>query len=514
MADDPHNTSDISDTVETGPVKEDAETTAARRELKQTSLSEKGGDDAPHQSSQDDKSSSSDDDDTTKDKPKVDRTPTPDTEAGDSKSDELKEQVASPKKKRAHHELEEHKDGATNDVSEAASEPNASTAGAPTQSRTDRSEPEKKRPRDGQPVESGSMNDSEDPKKEKPKSALSSSAFASSGFAKLAGSSTSPFGALGASGKPSLFGSSSSGSSSPFSVLGGPKPSSSTPTAPSSPPKLSFGGGAAAASPFAGLNGKGSSGSVFGSGSGFSSVLGGGSSALRGSALGSFGKPATFPKSDKPARPFGAPESDNEDEDDKAEDDDASSKGGDAGSDSEDKKETEGDKEESSKPHTDDKKKPRLQKIVVDDGEGDEVTLLAVRAKMYQMEKGTGWKERGAGMLKINVPRSSVELDENGNLDPSTFDASVLDEDEDSEGNARKHVRLIMRQDHTLRVILNTVIVPAMTFQVTKKLKSANVLFTAFEGTEAIPVQMKLSEANATLFNNLVEMIQRSLADV
>ena len=60
MADDPHNTSDISDTVDVQGAKEDAETTAARRELKQTSISEKG---AQHtaQSSQEDKSASEDD---------------------------------------------------------------------------------------------------------------------------------------------------------------------------------------------------------------------------------------------------------------------------------------------------------------------------------------------------------------------------------------------------------------------------------------------------------------------
>lgn len=111
---------------------------------------------------------------------------------------------------------------------------------------------------------------------------------------------------------------------------------------------------------------------------------------------------------------------------------------------------------------------------------------------MYIMEKGVGWKERGAGMLKVNVPKSTVELDDGGAPDPSTFDASVLDE-----GGETKHVRLIMRQDHTLRVILNTVILPAMTFQVTHKLKSATVLFTAFEGGEARQVQMKVGFASA-----------------
>jgi len=129
---------------------------------------------------------------------------------------------------------------------------------------------------------------------------------------------------------------------------------------------------------------------------------------------------------------------------------------------------------------------------VVDDGESGEVTILAVRAKMFHMEKGVGWKERGAGMLKINVPKSTVEFDDFGNPDATTFDASVLEEDDD-DSDGPKTVRLVMRQDHTLRVILNTAVVPAMTFKLTQKLKSAYVLFTAFENGEAKQVQMKVS---------------------
>jgi hypothetical protein len=86
--------------------------------------------------------------------------------------------------------------------------------------------------------------------------------------------------------------------------------------------------------------------------------------------------------------------------------------------------------------------------VVVDDGEGKELTLFSVRAKMYVMEKGVGWKERGAGMLKVNVPKTTVDL--------------------------------------------NTIILPAMKFQVTNRLKSSTILFTAFEGGEARQVQMKV----------------------
>ncbi|KAK4156243.1 hypothetical protein C8A00DRAFT_41300 [Chaetomidium leptoderma] len=526
MADDPHNTSDISDHAEPAAAKEDAETTAARRELKQTTISEKAGRDAV-QLSQDDKSASEDD------APR--RRITPPINLSAAKEDVMKEQISSPKKKRAHDELDENKDVADAPLEGA---PGKAANTTTIQSRTDRSEPEKKRPRDRQAsasaVQGGKeevvrsprpnhdvtvgANTDQEPlsasasprssmeqtleggtdsaKTEKPKQ-TSTSAFASSGFAKLGASSISPFGSFGGSGKPSLFGS-ASGSSSLGGVLGGSKPA-----APSAPPKLSF-GGATVSSPFAGLNGQ-ASGSVFKSSSPFASAFGG--SALSGPRL-NFGKPGEVLKSDKPARPFGAPESDAEDKSGEESNEDEDTKG-EASSDEGDNKEEDKDKDESKA--GDDKKKHKLQKIVVDDGEGQEVTLFSVRAKMYLMEKGVGWKERGAGMLKINVPKSTVDLDDNGVADASSFDASVLaDEDDDR----RKHVRLIMRQDHTLRVILNTVLLPAMKFQVTNRLKTSTVLFTAFEGGVGRQVQMKLSEVNATAFSQLIEMLKKQLADV
>ncbi|AEO67032.1 uncharacterized protein THITE_2115759 [Thermothielavioides terrestris NRRL 8126] len=532
MADDPHNTSDPSVHAEpAAAAEEDAETTAARRELKQTSISEK----TEHGTiplSQDEKGAS--EDDAPEDRAARRRRITPEISLGAPREDALKEQVSSPKKKRAHDELEENRD-VTGAPLEGES-PGQSAASATVQSRTDRSEPEKKRPRDRQAsasaVESGkeeveplsasasprsSMeqpSEAREPAKTEPPKPASASAFAKSGFAKLAASSTSPFGTIGGAGKPSLFGS-TAGSSNFGSALGGSKPA-----APSAPPKLSF-SGTTAASPFAGLNGQGSGsggGSVFKS-SPFASAFGG--SALSGARLSNFGKPGEALKSDKPAKPFGAPDSDTEDKSDEGSSEDEDTKG-DAASEDEGTKEDEREKDDAKA--GDDKKKPKLQKIVVDDGEGQESTLFSVRAKMYVMEKGVGWKERGSGMLKVNVPKATVELDEQGAADPASFDPSVLRQDDDDDNNnnggngnkdaLRKHVRLIMRQDHTLRVILNTVILPAMKFQVTNRLKTSTVLFTAFEGGEVRQVQMKMSEANATAFSQLVEMLKKRLADV
>jgi hypothetical protein len=378
MAEDPHNTSDMSDLTEPAvAAKEDAETTAARRELKQTTISGKAG---PAQLSQDDKSAS--EDDSPQNKASARRI-TPDINLGPPEDDDMKEEVSSPKKKRARDELDENRD-----VAEAPLDGKSpGKSSATIKSRTDRSEPEKKRPRDRQeqsgkevvkaptqprrhtivdintqqeplsastsprssmelPSEARESTDTTAPQTSEPPK--QTSAFATSGFAKLAASSTSPFGSIGGAGKPSLFG--SSGTSSFGSVLGG----GSKPADPPAPPKLSFGSGAAA-SPFSGLNGQGG-GSVFKS-SPFASAFGG--SALPGSRL-NFGRPGEALKSGKPARPFGAPESDGEENSGDESNGDEETKG-DSASDEGGNKEEDREKDDS-KAAGDDKRKPKLQK--------------------------------------------------------------------------------------------------------------------------------------------------------
>lgn len=120
------------------------------------------------------------------------------------------------------------------------------------------------------------------------------------------------------------------------------------------------------------------------------------------------------------------------------------------------------------------------------------MTLISVRSKMFVHEADAGWKERGAGMVKINVPHSCVEFDDNGNVQPGSFDASGLEDDSDEQ---TKVARLIMRQDQTHRVILNTPILPVMKFQEKSTLKSASatsILFTAFDGPEAKPISVTI----------------------
>lgn len=129
----------------------------------------------------------------------------------------------------------------------------------------------------------------------------------------------------------------------------------------------------------------------------------------------------------------------------------------------------------------------------LDDGEAGEATLLQLRTKLFALEsKEVGWKERGVGTLKINVPKSCVSYDEYGMVIPGSFDISGLEE-EDPESTGPRVARLIMRQENTHRVVLNTIIVRAMEFKDKPATSTAQIIFTAFEGEgEPKPVNMLL----------------------
>lgn len=512
--------------------KEDPATVAASEELKHTSISDEIATVSRVHPVEVKTNSAGED----KDMGESARANTPDTEPSDAQDAEMKERLASPKKKRGRDQEDDSKDL----EEDGGEEPGSSADGSVVNGkRTTRLEPEKKRPRDtsedytkavenasdikvgllhaferapaehiiqmqtaveGESAKTETTN-IEDKTTEPPKKELSASettsepqtstsSFASSGFASLAASSTSPFGSLGAT-KPSVFGSSISSKPSAFAALAASKPAESTPPPTSgfaalgAKPAAGFGFGTGATSGFGGLG----SGSVFGS------KLGNGFAGGAGPKLSSFAAPGKEAEisGTKPVKAFGAPESDEED----GSDDDDNSDGDDANED-----------EESGKAEADDKKKVKLTKglralfnntynyadrvlVHIDDGEAGEVTLLQMRAKVFVMDGA--WKERGVGTLKLNVPRSCASFDENGLPISGSFDPSGLD-DEDADPTAPKVPRLIMRQENTHRVILNTIIVRAMVFSDKQPASSsAQILFTAFEGEkEPKPVNILL----------------------
>ncbi|KAG6027140.1 hypothetical protein E4U41_001043 [Claviceps citrina] len=468
---------------------EDAETRAARRELKQSSISDQ---------------LSTDGEEMNRDRQRQDP---PSLAISEPKNHEFKEQISSPKKKRAHDQLDGNEGVQESDTTSVTSSDSA-------KDRTARHEPEKKRCREkesSEPKLKSPLLASKEKTKENGDDAIntatdkisrdvSSIPFAASAFGQLA-SEPSGFASLGSfqgrgfsSVKPKL--SSFSLNSTP--TLGSVATLSTADHAPpAKAPKLSF-TSESGASPFAGIssNANGFWGAGFGPPSASSGCK----------PLGNFAPSITKPlQSEKAARPFGAPDSD-VGEDDEDDEDDGDSEG------------QVNDKVRRASPDRDseDKKRPKLHKIEVDDGEAGEVTVLSVRAKMFSHDKQTGWKERGAGMLKINVPHACVEFNDSGAVIPGSFDASGLEADEKSvDGKCRspKVARLILRQDQTHRVILNTAILPAMEFQEKTSLKSVGILFTALEGNDAKPVSItiRMSAANSKLFLNEINAIQREL---
>jgi hypothetical protein len=86
---------------------------------------------------------------------------------------------------------------------------------------------------------------------------------------------------------------------------------------------------------------------------------------------------------------------------------------------------------------------------------------------------------------------SCASFDDNGLPIPGSFDSSGLEDDDEDESSGPRVPRLIMRQENTHRVILNTIIVRAMEFKDKPSTSAAQILFTAFEGEkEPKPINM------------------------
>ncbi|CAD0088765.1 unnamed protein product [Aureobasidium mustum] len=228
-----------------------------------------------------------------------------------------------------------------------------------------------------------------------------SSAFASSAFGALAGSSTSAFGALGQNKTLSSF-------ASPGST-----PAPGEDGAKAAPTPSAFGGGlASTASPFAsaGSSAFGSGASGFGKlGNGFGGGFGGLGGAPKLTSFASSGTPGVIGSSTRTGiTAFGAPTEDEEEQ---------------SGEDGEDESGA------------------KSPKLIVDEDKKDtrffeqdsETTEYTCRAKLYYFVDKKEWKERGIGVIRLNVtePKSGDE-------------------------NSTIKARLVMRADGSHRVILNT----------------------------------------------------------
>ncbi|CAI9784917.1 unnamed protein product [Fraxinus pennsylvanica] len=78
----------------------------------------------------------------------------------------------------------------------------------------------------------------------------------------------------------------------------------------------------------------------------------------------------------------------------------------------------------------------KLQEVAVTTGEENEDVLLDLKAKLYRFDKeGSQWKERGVGTLKLLKHKESGKI------------------------------RLVMRQNKTLKICANHLVLPTMTVQ-------------------------------------------------
>jgi Ran-binding protein 3 len=247
-----------------------------------------------------------------------------------------------------------------------------------------------------------------------------SDSFQQSGFAALAGKPMSGFGSLGAT------------STGLGNFASGPKDAKSSTKETEAKPLSTFGGALGQKSAFGAAP---ASGSVFGSGTakgGFGAGFGStGFGALAGApgGLSSFasGRPAAAPTSkSKPAKAFGAPADDEDDDDDNDNDN-----------------EDEGDGKEglSTDPEESD---PRFFAQESVTGEEEERTEFNNRAKLYYFGLVDGvkqWRERGSGVLRLNVKKPSTD-----------------------EPDAQPQARLIMRAEGSHRVVLNTIVKKELKF--------------------------------------------------
>ena len=134
---------------------------------------------------------------------------------------------------------------------------------------------------------------------------------------------------------------------------------------------------------------------------------------------------------------------------------------------------------------------------VVETGEEGEETRFSARAKLFYFDSTTKtWKERGFGLLKLNVTKSNGDdevdrSDEESN--PQTAETMASQEKQSSKPN--KLARLLMRSEAVYRVILN---VPVF-----KTLKAGDqngdippdrsVKFTALEDKKPVMMQLRVS---------------------
>ncbi|KDN46116.1 hypothetical protein K437DRAFT_294376 [Tilletiaria anomala UBC 951] len=110
-------------------------------------------------------------------------------------------------------------------------------------------------------------------------------------------------------------------------------------------------------------------------------------------------------------------------------------------------------------------------------GEEDENTVFSARAKLYTTSESAGWKERGTGTVRCNVPRNA----------------------------ASKGGRLVMRTDGVLRVILNVKLFAGMSCEVAQ---DKFVKLVALE--DGTPVNFAIRFGNPTAASGFHDAVKKN----
>ena len=128
---------------------------------------------------------------------------------------------------------------------------------------------------------------------------------------------------------------------------------------------------------------------------------------------------------------------------------------------------------------------------IVETGEEGEMNVFAAHAKLYHLMRGDnpadhGWKERGAGLLKVNM------------TDPAMQAKDTEEGQGEAEKTAKRSARLLMRASGVYRVILNVPIYKGMKLLSpeghvpTSSKSSKSLMLTIVEDGKPVMMQLKV----------------------
>lgn len=100
--------------------------------------------------------------------------------------------------------------------------------------------------------------------------------------------------------------------------------------------------------------------------------------------------------------------------------------------------------------------------FLVETGEEGEHTVFSGRAKLFHFDSvGKAWKERGFGVLKLNVSSGTGKQPGDPELESDSEEANQ-DAAAENEGERRTFARLLMRSEGVYRVVLNVPVFKTM----------------------------------------------------